>query len=144
MHTVRFDWQLESGTLNLRDAAQEAQRAGDDSLFKLGLMLVGPPQQTVLFAPDWLQQVNAALAFPSEMIIYVVANARHAAGEHWPNPYNKRVEMIAAQDRKLEAGWSEAKHVFATPVSVVGLWLMADGDNSQSSFKLRVKNIRLE
>jgi hypothetical protein len=144
VRAVRFDWKLDTGQLNLASAAEELKRAGDDSVFKLGLMLEGQAQLPLAFAPDWLQQVNAALSFPSEMIIYIVAGAKHAAGEHWPNPYNKRVEMIAADEHRLDAGWSEASHRFVTPVSVVGLWLMADGDNSQSGFSARIKNIRLE
>jgi hypothetical protein len=143
VRAVRFDWKLDDGQLNLADAAEELKRAGDDSIFKLGLMLEGEAQLPLAFAPDWLQQVNAALSFPSEMIIYIVAGAKHAAGQYWPNPYNKRVTMIAAKERELDAGWSEASHVLEKPVSVVGLWLMADGDNTQSSFLSRVKNIEL-
>jgi hypothetical protein len=144
VHAVSFDWQLDDGKLNLVDAAEELKRAGDDSIFKLGLMLEGQAQLPLAFAPSWLQQVNAALAFPSEKIIYIVAGAKHAAGEHWINPYNKRIEMIAAEESKLDTGWSKASYVFTKPLSVVGLWLMADGDNSQSSFNARIKNIRLE
>ena len=144
VHTVIFDWQLESGKLNIVDAAEELQRKGDDSVFKLGLIIEGEPRLLNPFAPDWVRQVNAALAFPSEMMTYIVADAKHAAGERWPNPYNENIEMIAARERKLDAGWSEARHHFSEPVSVVGLWLMADGDNSQSTFNVRLKNIRLE
>jgi len=144
VRAVSYDWKLDDGKLNLDNAAQELQRAGDDSIFKLGLMLEGQAQLPLAFAPDWLQKVNAALSFPSDMIVYIVAGAKHAAGEHWSNPYNKRIEMISAQQHPLEAGWSEASHVFEKPLGVVGLWLMADGDNSQSSFDVRIKSIRLE
>jgi hypothetical protein len=145
VRAVSFDWKLDTGKLNITDDTEETKRAGDDSVFKLGLMLAAQTQSSLpFFAPDWLKQVRAALSFPSEMIIYIVAGAKHAAGEHWINPYNRRIEMIAAESRKLDSGWYEANYDLKQPESVVGLWLMSDGDNSQSTFKVRIKNIRLE
>lgn len=142
--TVHFDWMLESGELRLEDAAHEASRPGDDAVFKLGLLIEGDPGFGNPLAPKWLKQANAALTTPSNRMIYIVANAKHPAGESWTSPYNSKVEMIAAQGRALEAGWSRASYIFEQPVSVVGLWLMADGDSTDSRFSTRVKNIELE
>jgi hypothetical protein len=145
VHAVTYDWKLNTGKLNITDASEETRRAGDDSVFKLGLMLAANTQSSLpFFAPNWLKQVRAALLFPSEMMIYIVADAKHAAGEHWVNPYNRRIEVIAAKSHKLDSGWSEASHVLKKPESVVGLWLMSDGDNTGSTFKVQIKNIRLE
>jgi hypothetical protein len=145
VRAVAFDWKLGTGKLNVANAAEETKRAGDDSVFKLGLMLAAQTQSSLpFFAPDWLKQVRAALSFPSEMMIYIVADAKHTAGEHWINPYNRRIKMVAAKSRKLNAGWYEANHILKQPENVVGLWLMSDGDNSQSTFDVQIKNIRLE
>lgn len=141
---VRYAWKLESGELRLNDAAHEADRDGDDAVFKLGLLIEGDPGFGNPLAPKWLKQANAALTNPSDRMIYIVANARHPAGQSWTSPYNNKIQMTAAQNRPLEAGWIEASHVFDSPVSIVGLWLMADGDNTDSRFSVRVKNIELE
>ncbi len=145
VRAVTYDWKLNTGKLNINDPVEETKRAGDDSVFKLGLMIKAQTQSSLPFyAPHWLKQVRAALLFPSEMMIYIVADAKHAAGEHWTNPYNRRIEMIAANSRKLDSGWTEASYVLKKPESVIGLWLMSDGDNTGSTFKVQIKNIRLE
>ncbi|MGB5396903.1 MAG: DUF3047 domain-containing protein [Gammaproteobacteria bacterium] len=142
--TVRYQWTLESGDLRLNDAAHEASRDGDDAVFKLGLLIEGDPGFSNPLAPKWLKQANAALTYPSDRMIYIVANAKHHAGQSWTSPYNDKIQMTAAQNRPLDAGWIEASHVFDSPANVVGLWLMADGDNTDSRFSVRVKNIELE
>ena len=142
--TVRYDWILETGELKLEDAADEASRTGDDAVFKLGLLIKGDPGLSNPLAPKWLKQANAALSTPSNRMIYIVANAKHPAGERWTSPYNSNVQMIAAHQRALADGWLQAYYEFDRPLSVVGLWLMADGDNTDSRFSSRVKNIALE
>jgi hypothetical protein len=84
------------------------------------------------------------LKFPSEKMINLVVAAKHASGEQWPNPYNKRVTTIAVGSVSSGQGWMKASYQFAQPVDVVGLWLMADGDNTSSSFSTYIKNISIE
>jgi hypothetical protein len=141
---VSFDWKLLSGELLLRDSAHESRRDGDDAVFKFGLLIEGSPEIPNPLTPAWLQQANAALSFPSGRLIYIAAAARHGAGEHWQGPYNKRIEMIAAASTPGDDGWSHASLRLESPQSVVGVWLMADGDNTGSTFAVRVKNIGLE
>jgi hypothetical protein len=140
---VRFDWKLEAGELRLENAAHEARRDGDDAVFKLGLLIEGKPGLPAPLAPKWLKQASEALSYPSNRMIYIVAGAKHAAGDRWTSPYNRNIEMLAADERKQDNGWSQASHAFDSPVSVIGIWLMADGDNTDSTFLSRVRNIGL-
>lgn len=45
---------------------------------------------------------------------------------------------------RLENGWQQASYRFDEPQAVVALWLMADGDNTQSSFRVEIRDIVLE
>ena len=139
---VSFEWQSE-GLPSIKNARTEEQKSGDDAVFKLGLLLKTDESILNPFIPKWMKRVDTLLNFPSEEMIYLVANAKHATGEQWANPYNKRVTMIAMDVREKQ-GWHYASYQFKTPVDVVGLWLMSDGDNTHSSFTARIKNIKIE
>lgn len=140
---VSFEWRS-NGKPQIASPRQEEQRKGDDAVFKLGLLLKADDAIINPFLPPWMKRVEALLKFPSENMINLVAAAKHQAGEQWPNPYNKRVTTIAAGSVSSSQGWNEARYQFVKPVDVVGLWLMADGDNTGSSFTVHIKNIRIE
>jgi len=95
-------------------------------------------------APGWLKRVRELLITPSQNMINLVAAAKHSAGEQWHSPYNDRVTMISVKSIPLQNGWRHASHRFSQPVDIVALWLMADGDNTHSSFSMRVRNIMLD
>ena len=152
---VSFKWRSDQ-LPKVKDAAQEKQRVGDDAVFKVGLLLKAENGIDNPLIPKWMRQVKALLNYPSENMIYLVADSKHAAGEQWPNPYNRRVTMIAMSaadiesklesriDGEFEEGWQQASYRFGEAVEVVAIWLMADGDNTGSSFTSYVKDIQLD
>lgn len=145
---VSFEWSND-GIPQIKDAQHEEQRDGDDAVFKLGLLLKTGDSFPNPFIPKWMKRVETLLKHPSENMIYLVANAKHATGQRWGNPYNKRVTMIAVDSVLNKSSgdnqsWKQANFQFETPVNVVAIWLMADGDNTHSSFTVRIKNIRIE
>ncbi len=140
---VSFEWRSDN-LPRIINAQHEKQRSGDDAVFKLGLLLKTEESLSNPFIPKWMQQVESLLKFPSEDMIYLVANAKHKIGELWANPYNKRVTMISISSYVDQQGWNHASYQFESPVNVVALWLMSDGDNTNSSFTTRIKNIFIE
>lgn len=140
---VSFEWQSE-GFLQVENAQHEQKRSGDDAIFKLGLLLKSESTLPNPFLPAWMKRVEALLKFPSENMINLVADAKHAPGRQWLSPYNKRVTMISLGSVPDHQGWMKASYRFDRPVDVVAVWLMADGDNSNSMFITRIKNIILE
>jgi hypothetical protein len=140
---VSFEWKS-NGLPAIKDAAHESQRQGDDAVFKLGLLIETPGALSDMFLPAWMRQVDDLLNFPSDEIIFLVANAKHAGGQRWTGPYNRRVTMIAMDKVAGAAGWNKARYQFSEPVKVVAIWLMADGDNTVSSFTAHIRNIRIE
>jgi hypothetical protein len=143
INRVSFEWRSE-GRPQIDSPQHEEQRKGDDAVFKLGLLQKSEDSILNPFLPPWMKRVEALLKYPSENMINLVAAAKHAPGEQWPNPYNKRVTTIAVGSVSSGQGWMQASYQFAQPVDVVGLWLMADGDNTGSSFSTYIKNINIE
>jgi len=152
---VSFKWRSDQ-LPEVKDAVHEKQKAGDDAVFKLGLLLKADNEIDNPFLPKWMRQVKSLLNYPSENMIYLVAGSKHVAGEQWPNPYNRRVTMVAMSaadieskleskiDGEFEEGWQQASYQFGEAVEVVAVWLMADGDNTGSSFTSYVKDIIIE
>jgi hypothetical protein len=143
VNRVSFEWRSD-GSPRVDSAYHEEQRTGDDAVFKLGLLLKSDDPSINPFLPSWMKRVEKLLKFPSENMINLVAAAKHESGEQWPNPYNKRVTTIAVGSVSSGQGWMKASYQFVQPVDVVGLWLMADGDNTSSSFSTYIKNINIE
>jgi hypothetical protein len=143
INRVSFEWRS-VGLPRLESAHHEEQRKGDDAVFKLGILLKADDSLINPFLPSWMKHVEALLKFPSENMINLVAASHHAPGEQWPNPYNKRVTTIAIGSVEKDQGWMQAAYQFEQPVDAVGLWLMADGDNTHSKFTTYVRNIRIE
>ncbi len=140
---VSFEWRSD-GFPKIKSAKNEEQKSGDDAVFKLGLLLKTDESISNPFIPKWMKRVDTLLNFPSEEMIYLVANAKHAVSEQWANPYNKRVTMISIESIDNEQDWKLARYEFDTPVNVIAIWLMADGDNTHSRFTVHVKNIKIE
>ena len=140
---VSVTWRS-TGEPEIKNSKHEGQREGDDAVFKIGLLLSGEDSFPNPFLPSWMKRVDELLNHPSDNMIYLVANAKHKSGEQWINPYNKRVAMIAMDDVATDKGWHVSSYIFETPVNVVAVWLMADGDNTDSRFTVDIKSISVE
>lgn len=142
VEAVSFEWQSK-GRPAIESIEQEKQRSGDDAIFKLGLLIETREAPDEFFLPAWMRRVDALLKFPSEKMFFLVAGAKHAAGQIWAGPYNRRMTMIAMSESELDQGWHAARYQFSEPVRVVAIWLMADGDDTHSAFTVSVRDIRL-
>ena len=140
---VKFKWHSK-GVPKIKNPQHEEQRVGDDAVFKLGLLLEGKDSFPNPLLPSWMKRVEKLLKYPSEDMIYLVVGAKHEIGEQWANPYNKRVTMIAIDSVKDKQGWQQSSYHFEMPVNVVALWLMSDGDNTDSNFIVFIKDINIE
>ena len=143
INRVSFKWRSK-GVPEIKNALHEESRAGDDAVFKLGLLLSGEDSFPNLLLPSWMKRVEKNLHHPSNSMIYLVANAKHISGQRWVNPYNKRITMIAANNAVDDKGWKTSSYRFDAPVDVVALWLMSDGDNTDSAFTVHIKDIIIE
>jgi hypothetical protein len=143
VRAVALRWKS-SGALQVESARAEETRAGDDYRLRIGLLVMGDPPLLPFFAPAWLRAVRDHLQLPSGRVVYVVCGARHPPGASWKSPYSSSLEYLAAQAVSEPDGWTRASAVLPAPLSIVGLWLMADGDDSGSSFRTLLADLELE
>jgi hypothetical protein len=125
------------------DRAHEEQKAGDDAVVKLGLLLRSDESGFRPFLPAWMQRVQSKLKYPSQYMYYLVADSRHSAGERWLSPYNRRITMLSMHNTGQDDGWNISEMQLDMPLEVVAVWLMADGDNTGSAFTTEVSSIEL-
>ncbi len=140
---VSFQWK-KSGMINIKDSEHEETRQGDDAYLRVGLALKGKNTVANPLAPQWAKQVREVLHHASNKMIYLTPGSKHNVGEHWKSPYTDDVDIIAVSSKIKADGWNYSEHEFEDSQSVVGLWLMADGDNTQSTFTSWLKSLTLE
>lgn len=141
---VTFEWKA-NGMLNKHSAEQEKTRKGDDAWLRVGLIISGQPDQVPeALLPRWMKQVRNTLHHPSDKMIYLIPGARHAPGETWTSPYNSHIEMISVPSQHIDNGWKRVSYQLANPQQTVGLWIMADGDNTASIFSSQLRNLVIE
>jgi hypothetical protein len=141
---VAFEWRAD-GMLNKNSAAQEKMRTGDDAWLRVGLIVSGQPDLVPeALLPSWMRQVRDVLKFPSDSMIYLIPDARHAPGETWGSPYHSHIEMISVPSQQIDKDWKRVSYPLSTPLQSVGLWIMADGDNTASIFSSQLRNLVIE
>lgn len=140
--SISLQWKKQ-GEINTKDAQHEETREGDDAYLRMGLVIEGEPIFNNPLAPKWVKQVRETLHHSSDNMIYLVAGSHHKSGQRWESPYSNNVEIIALGSNTKEDGWNFSEYKFENSLSVVGLWIMADGDNTQSTFTSMLKALTL-
>ena len=87
--------------------------------------------------------MRETLHHSSDKMIYIISGSKHEHGQHWKSPFSDEVEIIAAGSRTQPDGWNVSEYTFKNAQSIVGLWIMADGDNTQSTFTSKLKSLTL-
>ena len=140
---IRWQWQAD-GRPGVRDKEHEASKAGDDAVWRIGLMIQGPKPFIPFFASSWIKQVAEIMKYPSDRMLYLVSDARHAADQKWQSPYSSSIENWAVASTPRSDGWQDVRLVFPQAETVVGIWLMADGDDTKSQFQTRLRKLELD
>ena len=139
--SVSFEYQID-GKLDINNEQQHREKSGDDALFRVGLLRSGDAPSIPFFAPAWIKKSSSLLKLPSDKLIYLVLSPVAKGGSRWESPYSSSIENIALNKKEAtEKGWQKASYQFDKPIPIVGYWLMADGDNTSSSFSLKVRNL---
>lgn len=143
VQTLSFSWRVKSGSLPPKTVASESEKSGDDAPVRIGLLISGKAPLIPFFAPSWIKAVRDHAKLPADDLIFVVAGSKHPAGSVWPSPYDQALRLIAPVEQPDRDGWTKASHTFDPPLSVVGLWIMADGDDTGSRFDAEVRDLEL-
>lgn len=140
---LSFEWKS-IGDLHVNDAAMQKRKDGDDARLRIGLIVAGDAPMVPFFAPSWVKMVRDHLKHPAGEIMFVLAGTPVARGSSWPSPYNDDMQLIAANQKDLADGWHEGRWHLDKPRQVVGLWIMADGDNTKSKFTTWLRKLTLD
>ena len=140
--TVSFEWRSQ-GKLKVRNAGHEKSKKGDDYKLRVGLILSGKAPMIPFFAPGWVKAIKSAMKLPSNKLRYLAVDAKHPAGKSWESPYSDSMTNVSLPSKDLGNGWNLAVYSSKRPHNVVGVWVMADGDNTKSSFESEIRNLRL-
>jgi len=144
IRTVSFQWNAD-GMLNKNSIEQEKSRKGDDAWLRVGLIIQGQPDHVPEpLLPRWVKQVRQTLKHQSGKMVYLIPDALHTPGDTWKSPFSADVDMISVGSRNMNGGWKQVSYDFTNPQQVVGLWIMADGDNTGSIFESRLRNLVVE
>ena len=118
-------------------------KQGDDAVLKVGLLLKGKPPMVPWFAPQWIKHVRDHLKVPTERMIWLVFGSSVLGVEEWPSPWNSQIKHRSVPSQVLEQNWHSGRAQF-DEISVVGVAIMVDGDNSSSTFRTDVREILLK
>jgi hypothetical protein len=77
-------------------------------------------------------------------MLYLIPGARHAPGTSWKSPYSPHIDMVSVASSRLDDNWQRVDHELSEPQRAVGLWIMADGDNTESIFNSELRNLVID
>lgn len=139
--SLSVEWQL-NGKVNTNDPKVEQSKAGDDFPLRIGLMIHGKAPFVPFFASAWIKAVRDYLKFPSQTMQYYILGSASPAGTTWESPYTSSISNTALASVDSGDGWKKSSTPLSN-LSLVGYWLMADGDNTQSQFTARMRAFKL-
>jgi hypothetical protein len=139
---VSFLWQ-HKGEIKGTTSASERTKGGDDAYLRVGLMISGKAPSIPFFAPTWIKSLGKILKAPTNRLIYLTPGLKTPAGQVFKSPYADSISTWPVSSSP-EGEWQRVHQHFKDPLSIVGVWVMADGDNTGSSFSSQIKNLQLQ
>lgn len=140
---LTFQWKSDGGP-KVKDQKHEREKDGDDAPLRIGLLVSGEAPTIPFFASSWIKAVRDHMKLPSDDMIYVAVGTKSPAGATWDSPYSSSIHVVVAADKPLADGWRQAQYQPKTPLEIVGLWIMADGDDTKSQFTTWLRQLSLE
>ena len=142
--TVEWEWKGASSA-NLTSAEHEESIEGDDAQLRIGLVLQGhEPSAIPWFLPAWIKQVRASLRpqTTSEML-FLISGGQHIDGQTWSSPHSASITHMAVQGVPGPDEWTRSSVTLTPTKIIVGVWIMADGDDTRARFETQLRNLVL-
>lgn len=140
--TVKWKWKF-SGDYKVATVEELRSKKGDDAILRVGLIKSGSAPSVPFFAPAWIKAIRDHMKHPGDEMVYLVAGGPAKAGSSWESPYSDSMKLVQTESVALEDGWQQVTKVMDPPLKVAGLWLMADGDNTNSKFSTWIKDLEI-
>ncbi len=136
------------GQVKLKEGQVQGDGAADDYIFRLGLVLKGEQRLNFVqrrIAAKWIRTLFD-LAPPNMGVDHIlflnVGQMDEQVGRKRAHPLSDLLKEHVVWKHNGD-GPFEYRHEFDQPVEVVALWLSSDGDDTKSSFKVNLSEIRL-
>ncbi len=139
---IKWRWKM-SGDFRVRSLDELKTKAGDDAVLRVGLIKSGNAPMVPFFAPAWIKAIQSQMKLSGTEMQYLVVGGPAAPGSAWVSPYTNSMNMRQVQSTIEADGWNLAEYTFPEPIMVVGLWIMSDGDGTQSRFVVSLKDLEV-
>lgn len=135
------------GSLSL--TGKQGEDDQDDFLLKVGLVIEGDKHLNVfqrVTAPKWIKKLHdlAPKGLGIDRIVFFnVVSDQSILGESRRHPLSDLLEEQFVWAKKEEGKFSFT-HELQDPLNALALWISSDGDDTGSTFSVRISSIRLE
>ena len=144
---VSFLWKSK-GLINIKDKNHEKSKLGDDAMLRIGLLtLKKNPYKfigNIFGKPGWLRDVEETLVHKAGSLIYLLPKTKNKYPETWNSPYSSLIKMVPTKTIFFSNDWNKSNIIFKKYIEVIGVIIMADGDNTNSKFETQIKSISLD
>ena len=144
---VSFLWKSK-GLIKIKDKNHEKSKLGDDAILRIGLITMKKnPNKLIgnIFGkPGWLRDVEETLVHKSGGLIYLLPKTKNKYPETWNSPYSSLIKMVPTKTIFFSNDWNKSNIIFKKYFEVIGVIIMADGDNTNSKFETQLKSISLD
>lgn len=134
---IRFKWKTQ-GNFKVHSSAQERSKEGDDAKIRIGLILSGKAPMIPFFAPRWIRELENRLKYSSDKMIYITPDLYTPPGSQFESPYSSSIHTLSVPSTNgiVDMTFQKAK-------TCVGLWIMADGDDTESHFVTHLRDLEV-
>ncbi len=144
---VSFLWKSK-GLLNIKDKKHEKSKLGDDAILRIGLITMKKNSNRIIsnifVKPGWLRDVEETLVHKAGSLMYLLPKTKNKYPETWNSPYSTLIKMIPTKTIFSSNDWNKSSITFKKYFEVIGVIIMADGDNTNSKFETQLKSISLD
>jgi len=127
-------------------ASAEEEYERDDYALRIGLIVEGtdgPGWVERMFAPRWLLDALRQIGErPFSHVEFLALAQRIPVGERRQSPGSKYVSQEVVGQLAIAGGF-QISHDMRATLPVSGIWVHADGDNSESRFLVTLKNLKI-
>ena len=144
LKNCQLDWRIRKGHFPKMTPEMATTKEGDDAPLRIGLLLYGKPNYWPFFVPHWIEKTKSLLRYPSDKILYLTFGLPIRDGHRWANPYSDSIESISIGCQPKKNGWQHCSYQPKGKIEMVGLWILADGDNLKSEFEIEMRNVSID
>lgn len=129
---------------------QHGEHGFDDALLRVGVIVPGGKRLNVIqrrLAPEWLRRIDAMFGERAGGV-GEIRSALLVPHEEWLGKARRNPDIDLFHDRMMSSPGADGRFrmtlEFEDPPEVCGFWLLADGDDTGSSFRVWVEEFVVE